>query len=143
MALRGAHPVGCALAKGQSVRIAGRCINNRWSPVLCRPCSRPKSASMPVNAGAGLSGEPGAIGANRSNFHYGLVRRGRSELLANSGQTFGAVAHVQLCADFVAKVFLGWRTKILRAADAFYARRREGPYRFTQNRSWISVVALT
>jgi hypothetical protein len=47
-----------------------------------------------------------------------------------------------LRADIVAKVFLGWRTKILRAADASYARRREGPYRFTQNRSRISVVAL-
>ena len=47
-----------------------------------------------------------------------------------------------LCADIVAKVFLGWRTKILRAADAFYARRREGPYRFIQNRSRASVVAL-
>ena len=31
-----------------------------------------------------------------------------------------------LRADIVAKVFLGWRTKILRAADASYARRREG-----------------
>src|SRR5712672_3532977 len=40
------------------------------------------------------------------------------------------------------KVFLGRRTKILRAADAFYARRREGPYRFIQNRSRTSVVAL-
>ena len=47
-----------------------------------------------------------------------------------------------LSADIVAKVFLGWRTKILRAADAFYARRREGPYRFIQNRSRTSVVAL-
>jgi hypothetical protein len=46
------------------------------------------------------------------------------------------------CADIVAKVFLGRRTKILRAADAFYARRREGPYRFIQNRSRTSVVAL-
>ena len=47
-----------------------------------------------------------------------------------------------LLADIVAKVFLGWRTKILRAADAFYVRRREGPYRFIQNRSLGSVVAL-
>jgi hypothetical protein len=47
-----------------------------------------------------------------------------------------------LLADIVAKVFLGWRTKILRASDAFYARRREGLYRFIQNRSRISVVAL-
>src|SRR5258708_2077100 len=44
-----------------------------------------------------------------------------------------------LLADIVAKVFLGWRTKIPRAADAFYARRREGPYRFIQNRSRTSV----
>jgi hypothetical protein len=45
-------------------------------------------------------------------------------------------------ADIVAKVFLGWRTKILRAADAFSARRREGPCRFIQNRSRTSIVAL-
>jgi hypothetical protein len=42
----------------------------------------------------------------------------------------------------VAKVFLGWRTKILRAADALYARQREGPYRFIQNRSRTSALAL-
>jgi hypothetical protein len=47
-----------------------------------------------------------------------------------------------LRADIVAKVFLGSRTKIFRAADAFYERRREGPYRFIQNRSRTSVVAL-
>jgi hypothetical protein len=49
---------------------------------------------------------------------------------------------LRICADIVAKVFLGWRTKILRAADAFYARRREGPHRFIQNRSRTPVVAL-
>jgi hypothetical protein len=47
-----------------------------------------------------------------------------------------------LLADIVAKIFLGWRTKILRAADALYARQREGPYRFIQNRSRTSAVAL-
>src|ERR1044072_7818939 len=47
-----------------------------------------------------------------------------------------------LLADIVAKVFLGGRTKFLRAADAFYERRREGPYRFGQNRPGISIVAL-
>ena len=47
-----------------------------------------------------------------------------------------------LLADIVAKVFLGCRTKILGAAGAFYAWRCEGPYRFTQNRSRTSVVAL-
>jgi hypothetical protein len=36
-----------------------------------------------------------------------------------------------------------WRSsKILRAADAFCGRRREGPYRFIENRSRTSVVAL-
>src|SRR5438105_884401 len=53
-----------------------------------------------------------------------------------------AIAIRPKSADFVAKVFLGWRTKILRAADALYARQREGPYRFIQNRSRTSVVAL-
>ena len=43
---------------------------------------------------------------------------------------------------YCCKVFLGWRTKILRAADALYARQREGPYRFIQNRSRTSAVAL-
>jgi hypothetical protein len=42
----------------------------------------------------------------------------------------------------VTKVFLGCRTKILRAADAFYARRRKGPHRFIQNRSPTFVAAL-
>src|SRR5882757_2096325 len=39
-------------------------------------------------------------------------------------------------------LFGGGRTKYFRAADAFYERRREGPYRFIQNRPRISVVAL-
>src|SRR3954469_1212339 len=47
-----------------------------------------------------------------------------------------------LLADIVAKVFSGWRPKILRAADASSERRREGPYRFIENRSRISVVAM-
>jgi hypothetical protein len=36
--------------------------------------------------------------------------------------TFGGLP---ILADIVAKVFLVWRTKILRAADALYARQRE------------------
>jgi hypothetical protein len=64
---------------------------------------------------------------------------GRSNPESGRRSAFG---RGQLRADIVAKVFLGWRTKILRAADASYARRREGPYRFTQNRSRISVVVL-
>jgi hypothetical protein len=50
--------------------------------------------------------------------------------------------HSPTLPDIVAKVFLGWRTKILRSADALYARQREGPYRFIQNRLRTSVVAL-
>lgn len=34
-------------------------------------------------------------------------------------------------------------TKILRAADALYTRRREGPYRFIQNRPRVFAVSLT
>ena len=45
-------------------------------------------------------------------------------------------------ADFVAKVFLGCRTKILRAADAFLVRRYEGPYRSVRNRPRTFVAAL-
>src|SRR5882762_9183738 len=53
-----------------------------------------------------------------------------------------ACRHVCFWTDSVAKVFLGCRTKILRTADAFYVQRREGPYRFIQNRSRTSVAAL-
>jgi hypothetical protein len=54
------------------------------------------------------------------------------------------VPHCDFCLwqILLQKSFLGWRTKILRAADAFCARRREGPYRFIQNRSRTSVLAL-
>jgi hypothetical protein len=47
-----------------------------------------------------------------------------------------------LRADIVVKVFLG-RAKFIRAADASSEGRREGPYRFIQNRPGISVVELS
>jgi hypothetical protein len=50
--------------------------------------------------------------------------------------------HVRKVPDIVAKVFLRSRTKILSAADASYARRREGPNRFIQNQSRTAAVAL-
>ena len=50
--------------------------------------------------------------------------------------------YIRIDPDSVAKVFLRRRAKILRAADAFCARRSEGPYRFIRNRSRTSVVAL-
>ena len=52
------------------------------------------------------------------------------------------VRNFPILADIVAKVFLGGRTSFFSVADAFYERRREGPYRFIQNRSGISVVVL-
>ena len=58
---------------------------------------------------------------------------------------YGPNSNIELgpkSADIVAKVFLGGRTKFLRAVDAFYERRREGPYRFIQNRPGTSIVAL-
>jgi hypothetical protein len=67
-------------------------------------------------------------------WHSLLHRLQASHLVPNS--------RCLLCADIVAKVFLGWRTKILRAADTLYARQREGPHRFIQNRSRTSAVAL-
>jgi hypothetical protein len=62
--------------------------------------------------------------------------------IPSEADTVRLLPYVRFVADIVAKVFLGWRTKILRAADAFYARQREGPYRFIQDRSRTSVVAL-
>jgi hypothetical protein len=40
------------------------------------------------------------------------------------------------------KSFWGDERNFFRAADAFYERRREGPYRYIQNRPGTSVVAL-
>jgi hypothetical protein len=57
-------------------------------------------------------------------------------------QRVGPFGRRQLLADIVAKVFSGWRTKILRAADALHARRGEGPYRCIQNRPRAPVTAL-
>src|ERR1035437_1707414 len=47
-----------------------------------------------------------------------------------------------LRADSVEKVFFGRRTKILKTADAFRARRREGPHHFIQKRPPVFVSAV-
>jgi hypothetical protein len=60
----------------------------------------------------------------------------------NRRRGYRIVQRLPLLADIVAKVLLRCRTKILRAADAFCARRCEGPCRLIQNRSRTSVVAL-
>jgi len=43
--------------------------------------------------------------------------------------------------DAVEKVFFGWRTKILKTADAFRARRPEDPHRFIRKRPPAFVLA--
>ena len=53
-----------------------------------------------------------------------------------------AISDRPLLADTVEKVFLGWGTKFSRAADAFDARRREGPRRFSEKRPRTFVSAL-
>jgi hypothetical protein len=78
--------------------------------------------------------------------HRGQNRKSRPVLLQvrstpKSGHRWIEMSG-RLWADIVAKVFLRCRTKILRAADAFCARRCEGPCRLIQNRSRTSVVAL-
>ena len=45
-------------------------------------------------------------------------------------------------AHIVAKVIFGVANEIVSSADAFFARRHEGPYRFIQSRSQTYVVAL-
>jgi hypothetical protein len=67
---------------------------------------------------------------------------GSSRAIMRCGGGPASITERPLLADIVAKVFSGWRTKILRAADASSVRRREGPYRFIQNRSRTSVAAL-
>jgi hypothetical protein len=103
----------------------------------CRPSSYPTclhAISLAVAAGA----------ASAILRHTVVVVQPISSKAASVGRLFhfNTSVRCRLLADIVAKVFLGWRTRILRAADASHARRREGPYRFTQNRSRISVVAL-
>jgi hypothetical protein len=51
-------------------------------------------------------------------------------------------ARCPLCADIVAKVFLGGERKFLEPLMRFDVRRREGPYHLIQNRSRTSIVAL-
>src|ERR1043166_3684238 len=69
--------------------------------------------------------------------------------MSASGRSCGPLADVRRrgldvrsLGDSVAKVFLGWRPKFFRTADAFRARRYEGPHRFTQKRPRSFVWAL-
>ena len=55
-----------------------------------------------------------------------LRRFGRTQRYPRRNVRMWGTESVRIEGDLVAKVFLGWRTKILRAADAFYEWRREG-----------------
>ena len=75
-------------SKGQFVRIAGRWISNQVVTGLCSTLLASQIGAHAVSAGAGISGGPGTIGANRSSFHYGLVSHRRPVLLVIASQTF-------------------------------------------------------
>jgi len=61
MALRDAASTRAAGSKGQSVRIAGRWINNPWSPGLVSTLLQSGEHAVQVGSGAGLSGGLGAV----------------------------------------------------------------------------------
>jgi hypothetical protein len=64
---------------------------------------------------------------------------------ASDFEPMSALERIAAClknADIVAKVFLGWRPKFFRTADAFCARGYEGPHRFVQKRARSFVTAL-
>jgi hypothetical protein len=82
------------------------------------------------------------LSARHAHYRSGLRSTPTSGALCDKRTSVLLSCMSPLLADIVAKVFLGCRRKILRTAGAFYARRREGPYHFIQNRSWISVRAL-
>jgi hypothetical protein len=55
---------------------------------------------------------------------------------------FRKYQHIPEClfvADSVESAFFCWRPKFPTTADAFYTRRREGPYRFAQERPRSSI----
>jgi len=58
---------------------------------------------------------------------------GQVRLSLNSGSAAPGSA-CRFRADSVAKVFWGWRTKFSRTADAFRAKRCEGPHRLSEKR---------
>ena len=100
--------------------------------------TRARKASSPARNAATALPHIRALASIRSSF----CRIERQNSSAASAYAATSRPEFPILADIVAKVFLGWRTKILRAADALYARQLEGPYRFIQNRSRASAVAL-
>jgi hypothetical protein len=92
---------------------------------MVRPCSRPP-ASGRLRGGA----EEVYLGDVRCPLR---VKTGKTQ----SEQMFSALPLIVL-----KKSFWGDERIFFRAADAFYARRREGPYRFVQNRPRTFVAVL-
>ena len=63
-------------------------FSNQVVTGLCSTLLASQIGAHAVSAGAGISGGPGTIGANRSSFYYGLVSHRRPVLLVIASQTF-------------------------------------------------------
>ena len=70
------------------------------------------------------------------------LRRVATEVLWHFSEVVRPTDDVRSRDDTVAKVFSGQRTKIIKTADAFRRRRREGPHRFAQKRPRSFISAL-
>src|SRR5258707_2050810 len=70
------------------------------------------------------------------------LRRVATEVLWHFSEVVRPTDDVRSRDDTVAKVFSGQRTKIIKTADAFRRRRREGPHRLRQKRPRTFVSGL-
>src|SRR5258708_38979648 len=70
------------------------------------------------------------------------LRRVATEGLWHFSEVVRPTDDVRSRDDTVAKVFSGQQTKIIKTADAFRRRRREGPHRFAQKRPGTFVSGL-
>jgi len=136
--------VGDVFAKSAAWRIGARMADISSAPCPHRPSLRTSSGSPPR---CGPAPPHRSAPISSSNFAWRLVKRvyrygGRAKRLPDAivpdmmqcAHAYSGYINDRFWADSVAKVFLGWRTRTFRAADAFRAARYEGPHRFTQGR---------
>jgi hypothetical protein len=112
--------------------------------ICCKENTAPSDVSSPCNCNRGFF--------SQQIFSIGAVARSPRQVSApeDPDDRLRRVRHpstilaANVCcrSDSVAKVFLGWRPKFFRTADAFRARRYKGPHRFTQKRPRSFVWAL-
>jgi hypothetical protein len=84
--------------------------------------------------------QPRPRGGVESNVEMAEVIAARVNALP--GHDFGPISNDRSWPILLQKSFWAGERKFLEAADAFYAQRCEGPYRFIQNRSRILVATL-